>query len=574
MDYRLIINKKVATVMACTAFLFSACSDEENSEMLPQNTPIMLQAAVNNGVSTHAQAKDNWTASDEIAVSNDGGASHVIYTIGNATTGSMIPGDMILYWEKMKEQSIDAWYPATDKEYDLTNQAGGYAEFDLLASNGTFDYVPNQTVKLKFNHLMAKVKCTLVNASTASTTRFHGFTKAAWSEGSVMGSVNGLITPASDACEALLVPKDMTGIPFITITKDGKDYIYTPKGGEADLKPGNEYSYRLTLNEITQTLVPVSITADSWGVGEATPQNPTDIRFYLDEFADVEHVGELEVSVENATAIVDNTSYTVKHNSNISISLSADEGHRLDTYKAKFDVGTCTVDTKYDAATRKYTYIFSDFTTDVWVNLEAKAGSTDLPYSGPDPQVGDYYYADGTWSNDFKPGCIAMVFYVGLGSKDTPDNYDFDKINGYAVALTNGNGGEKLIWSKENSNVGMGWDGSAFNGYSYTDNIIKRDDYNAETYPAAAACVNYIPVAPSSSSGWFLPSINNIAVFRNVIDKLGDKIVKPAEEDYFWTSHGSTDWNNKAYKVSWKDGKKYNEFKNKPNAYVRPMLTF
>lgn len=65
-----------------------------------------------------------------------------------------------LYWQLSKKQPIRAWYPATAvTNADISNQSGGYASFDYLTSDGTYDFA--SSVSLTFNHQMAKVKCTL-----------------------------------------------------------------------------------------------------------------------------------------------------------------------------------------------------------------------------------------------------------------------------------------------------------------------------------------------------------------------------------------------------------------------------
>ena len=80
-----------------------------------------------------------------------------------------------------------------------------------------------------------------------ATVRIAGYTKVSFSEGKLAGTDDGWITPASDN-DALLVPKNMTGRPFIKVSISGKDFIYTPGAEDVgNLQAGCQHFYTITL---------------------------------------------------------------------------------------------------------------------------------------------------------------------------------------------------------------------------------------------------------------------------------------------------------------------------------------
>jgi hypothetical protein len=151
----------------------------------------------------------------------------------------------------------------------------------------------------------------------------------------------------------------------------------------------------------------------------------------------------------------------------------------------------------------------------------------------PDPQIGDFYYSDGTWSStlvnktDATP--IGVVFYVGIAS-DYKDNATLYKVkdgsaaledfHGYVVALHDATyfdeSNHTCTWSAFNSNdpgCGCSTNTSDFLGYSNTLSIKAHAgtelSANSDSYPAAYYATDFfesqVP-APAQSSGWFLPS--------------------------------------------------------------------
>lgn len=108
-----------------------------------------------------------------------------------------------------------------------------------------------EIVNLNFEHQMSKVHCNLfkgdgiteADLATAKVS-YYGFTSVTFSEDGLTGNNEEWITPGA-GWEALLLPQNMTGKPFIkvdlTVTVNGveipKTLIYTPEAGRGNLRP-------------------------------------------------------------------------------------------------------------------------------------------------------------------------------------------------------------------------------------------------------------------------------------------------------------------------------------------------
>ena len=71
-------------------------------------------------------------------------------------------------------------------------------------------------------------------------------------------------------------------------------------------------------------------------------------------------------------------------------------------------------------------------------------GTDPDPEPSKDPQVGDYFFIDGTWSSELteenKANCVGIVYAVGAQGGDDISNYpnsEGKSIKGYVMALQN-----------------------------------------------------------------------------------------------------------------------------------------
>lgn len=154
----------------------------------------------------------------------------------------------------------------------------------------------------------------------------------------------------------------------------------------------------------------------------------------------------------------------------------------------------------------------------------------------PAPQVGDYYYADGSWSSelDVTSNPIGVIFYLGKHETDTTTYTQKDgatpmeEFHGYVVAAydatydaaTGNNNGVAWGWqtSWTDDANGTSTSTSDFLGYANSKEVLADangtlTDNNTDNYPAfyyAMVKQDELYAAPAESSGWFLPSAGQL----------------------------------------------------------------
>lgn len=149
----------------------------------------------------------------------------------------------------------------------------------------------------------------------------------------------------------------------------------------------------------------------------------------------------------------------------------------------------------------------------------------------PAPKVGDYYYADGTWSSELDASAnpIGVIFYLGKHATDTTayttkDGAALEEFHGYVVAAFDATYDPM---TGTNAEVAWGWQDSwtddangtststqDFLGYANSKEVLKDANYvltdnSNDNYPAfyyAMVKQEELYTAPGASSGWFLPS--------------------------------------------------------------------
>ncbi len=140
-------------------------------------------------------------------------------------------------------------------------------------------------------------------------------------------------------------------------------------------------------------------------------------------------------------------------------------------------------------------------------------------------QVGDFYYQDGSivpGSEDFYQfsgnQCIGVVFKVGAGSQDRVSDYEgkISAIHGYVLALNQSNqkwGDASQKWTNTS------W--FEYQGYQYTK-ALRAGIAGGYSFPACSYCLNYTPAPTGVSSGWYFPSLQQVADFvvsnLNILD--------------------------------------------------------
>ena len=297
---------------------------------------------------------------------------------------------------------------------------------------------------------------------------------------------------------ALLIPQQMKDKQFIKVTigADGaeRDYYYTPTGNtDANLEAGKQYTYTITVKKIGLDITLTSNDASWTDVSITDTPNTT---FQIT--APMERV--TIAAASDATLSGSNGSYTLSGGNAITVTVDAsgNSDKFLKDLPAKgfYDI------TSGSYASGSYTYTYT---------LKG-----DLSFSDPvfvdkmPPVAGDFYYSDGTWSADLwdKP-CIGIVFKAGTGTNDALNDYDSKlsgQINGYAVAVQDAaRFGIKWSIVQQNCGTSTAYD---YKGYYNTAKVLCINGYSQTTYPVFWAISEFgeTTVAPSGTSGWYLPS--------------------------------------------------------------------
>ena len=520
-------------VFAC--LMAASCSDvTDDGTALPDGKYPMTFTASVDGLSapnpasratTDADGKPSWTVDDPVAISMDGGANHKVYKISDAGTGAMIPDGETLYWSKQQE-TLAAWYPVNyiignggDSEVNITDQRSGFGTLEniLHAPAKDYTYSSSNPVAFTFRHALAKVKVTLKKGDgiegsdlSGATVTFTGYTAGSLGYGGMTGSEgsNGYITPKAETSAgggaatytALVIPQQMQGKKFIKVTIGAggaaRDYFYTPTNStDANLEGGKQYNYTITVKKTGLEVVP----APAWEAGGETTGGSEVSSFRVK----IPTVSGVTPTIEGTTGN-EGEIYTTADNS-FSITLS--EGDGVTGFNIKG--GVCDVKRTVENGSYKFTY------SNIRSDLELVYGN----YA----EVGDYYYADGTWSPDYtahgSSACIGIVFKADAAQGDVASNYDGklpDGIHGYVVALTDAltYAGEWGVRDTDENNEFLPNASSntdmKYNGYAQTKYILNT--YTDLTrYEAFRAVKDYTPVAPANSSGWYLPSMKQLS---------------------------------------------------------------
>ena len=120
----------------------------EGGEAQPWGAPQTRVSETEDGMGSVFDADDPFT------VQIDGEGEVGTYTVQDDHT---VKAETPLYWSDRNDHTVNAWYPATDKPLDLSNQQTGGLAY-LLYGTGKGDY--QNPVELTFTHQLAKVRVT------------------------------------------------------------------------------------------------------------------------------------------------------------------------------------------------------------------------------------------------------------------------------------------------------------------------------------------------------------------------------------------------------------------------------
>ncbi|MEL5895977.1 fimbrillin family protein [Bacteroides sp. GD17] len=611
----------------------AGCTDDaDNDNRLPDGKyPMTFTAAVDGLTATRATTDNTWTGNEEVAIQigSDGEPKKYIAASGGSLT---VESDKEPFYWTNRTMNVSAWYSSTytatkPATFNVqTNQSStGYQTSDFLyaAPQDITFQSGGSSSELKFKHLPVKVivnlknedsnatvtadevsgaTVSIVSQATASGTIADDGTVAQVTSGNATIAPNVLSSAASGyqkSVQALLVPQQLkakTSFIKVSITNSGveREYFYTPDA-DATLSAGQQYTYNITVKKEGLQVEQVSASwTDDAQNGDAESAT---FKIHLADFtAPTNTSGYAVTDANDGTLTISDGVYSTTSNE-INISLSASDGYRLKKFLTKVTSGICKQKMSYTAASRTYTYTFYDIHSDLRLqtSVETIAASS---LTSASPQVGDYYYSDGSWSagaaRDNSKNCIGIVFKVGNGGgNDALDNYGKfltgGDIHGYVVALTDAlstagswgkRGTETPIDNVDNENV------TAYTGYSDTKTII--DTYSNGTdwnyYQAFSSVVTYHVAAPDLSSGWYLPSLAQLSDVQSALSSIstslttaGGSAFKTDNDGRYWTSSELTNNGYDAWYIEMGSGTKTAYSKGETYlrpCYARAILTF
>ncbi|WP_455614093.1 fimbrillin family protein [Bacteroides congonensis] len=618
---RLLDFKNFVIVFACviaTITAFTACTDDKvDDNRLPDGKyPMTFTTGMEGLAVTRAATADgSWTDGDRVAVKVGGEVKEYTPTRVNGKS-AMLVSDTPFYWHASNEtKTVTAWYYGTGYQEVLasswsvqpdqnSNSGAGYQESDFLyAPEKVFDFgtAMSGSANLPFYHQTAHVVINIKNAEAATNagdiqsvligngslalsseyTIPTGDGKiGTWTIGSgaTMGNIIPKETPAGGnnlkSYTALVIPQNMSDKRFLTIVVNGVTYYYTPKDNDANLEGGKRYTYDITVKE-KELSVAVNPSLAWEPDGETMTGDGTEVTTFN---VKIPMVPDLNITTAGLSS--NGSTYTVNADASFSITYTVPLGEEKKGFSVKN--GVCDVSWQPLEA-GKYQFTYSNLRSDI-----------ELVYDDYDyniyANVGDYYNVDGSVSSAYISGkSIGVVFKKGIGSGDDPQYYDGklknSVIHGYVVALQDASSGKLTQWSAEavsNVLIGASTNLYDFKGYGNTQRIKEKDGGQLENnYPPVYDCEVYnetVP-APSSSSGWYLPSFAQLKAVYEIKDLIKEKL-ENAKGSYF---HENDYWSstekeaNKVYNIYWGNGnyydnKKYNT--GNTDKYVRAVLTF
>ena len=169
-------------------------------------------------------------------------------------------------------------------------------------------------------------------------------------------------------------------------------------------------------------------------------------------------------------------------------------------------------------------YLIAEATNNGKVDVEFGDGwesdtETDVTPENPTPtmNIGDYYYADGTWSTaiDSEKECIGVVYAVDANYGEKANEYagEHTRIKGYVMALESTN---RLVFCNQGMWEAINLAGLelANGGYKNTKTLLEDSRYTnySSEYPVVDDFIKFktATVAPAKSSGWYIPSFEQL----------------------------------------------------------------
>lgn len=545
------ILRFIAAMSLCV--VAASCSQEELGITPDGIFPLKFTATVD-GMVSRANDTDSWADGDTIRVRIDTYPWIGRYSLN--ADGTIKSAIEALAWPYPNGR-VSAWFPFFGNEgteVSISDQSKGFHSFDFLSAQTEEQKNYKEIINLNFEHQMTKVHCNLIKGDgiteedlATAKVSYYGFTSVTFSENGLTGNGNGLINTGS-TYEALLLPQDMSGKPFIKVDLTvyvnrvpiPKTLIYTPESGKGKLEAGTFYTFNVTVQKDRLVVEPISGAWDDKNGPEYADQVLYRINLPQGHEQTISFSSNVTTMPKNATG--GDIEYLLVKGREFSISCDmTDDNYVKGFVPTVKDADKLTMEGSNSEGMCNFNYKMNPQTE----NTENTDNTVNLVYDEY-VQVGDIYFSDGTWSRELIEGRIpvGIVFKTDLtGTGDGPGTYGWGstrRIRGYVVALTDAY--NKIAWAK-----GTGWNKyftvpysesttdpqqTTYSGYVNT-NKMRTDDPDgiyskvdlSSTSPsgllAFKAAVEYRPAnlspgepsAPTKNkgcSGWYLPSIRQL----------------------------------------------------------------
>lgn len=606
-------------------FFLSSCSKDstENFVLAYDKYPIAFSTRLEGLTATRATSGNVWTGGEKIAIQID----NEVKQYQSAENGdlSSVGNKSPFYWTN-QEMYVTAWHSSQYSNIRPTTfsvladqSKSGYQASDFIYASQAITFDKTGECNLSFKHLPVKIvlnltngegvsmedvanaKVSIVNQNLKSSVIAEDWSITQAKLGNSTIIPNTAIQPQAKyqlTVQALLIPQNMLDQKFIKVSigkgVDARDYYYIPTGKDADLKSGKQYTYNIIVKKRT---LEVDVSSSTWNDILIEDNIKAELRIHLNKINVPLNTSDYIIKDANGTKLtMINGTYQIQTNA-ISISLSANNGYAITKFLTQLTKGICKIKALYDATTRTYIYTIYDIYSDLWLNIEAEAQR--LPINTVAPQVGDYYYVDGTWSSTLLKPCIGIVFKVGIGVGDAKSNYESilkDNIRGYVVALTDAHNSTGT-WGIRPVSAGLTHENNyvnKFDGYNNTVAVRKLESYQQTNinnttanglYWAFKVASEYDIAVPKNTSGWYLPSVGQLNEIyhiqnrSNIFKTAGGADFRTFEnKGGYWSSTEYSQWDAWYYKFNVENGGPSRSAKSDAEflhpCFVRSILTF
>lgn len=604
-----------------------ACSEDEigNSEKWKVEgvVPANFVGCINKAVSSRSTIEGIWEPGNAIGISGGDkyiNCKYVAETEGTDRHFTPATKEDSIYFDTSDPISFTAYYPYTG----ATGAAAGVINKTITAEDQSeqnqtnIDYLfgtgqgskASPLVALELEHKMALISFKFNNGYGVDLDQMENFTISGLKLSGEFNPLNGNAVATSEITEDITIPADQyTGSSYtksliffpqtnldLNISASFGTYNVSGKLPITSLASGYKYTCVVTVNKGGLNVIVEDGVEWDDDLQTSNPQEMTSM-VKIPALPSGDGVSEVKLSI-GGTEISDfnpSTEYPVASGQEVVLSFKLADGKRVTAFDGSPKSGSCKMHFSYQDGVSKCTY--SDLGSIVELNEFGLAVGDDSNTSISAPQVGDYYYSDGTWGKETgSNNIIGIVFNVGVGAG--PGNFwGMNKYSGYVVALTNTdkrtvetdyNNQEdqsgRDVWGEGYDMTFISSDDTECLGY-VTYNKVKDVSDFATHYKAIYTASTFDVKTPLGTSGWYLPSVGEFRLLsQNYKTVIFDKIKAIDDQACdlghwwrtFWTSSKSSD--NKPIYLDWNDNNNFEEFIktdfNEKNPLVRPILTF